>query len=131
MSERKRNNPKNTKLNSFLKQQFLNGMITLVIFSIITVISVAFDIGEKSMLVLSLAFVGPVSFICGALAGIKERKNGIICGIVSALPINIILITVSLILNSFKTDINILITLLTGVAFSAVGGIVAVNIRLK
>ena len=131
MSERKRNNIKSAKLQSFLKLQIINALISLALFSAFAAVSVSCDIKNDSMYIFSLAFVGVLSFICGVSAGLKERKNGIICGITGALPLNIITITVSLILNSFKPDISILITLLIGIVLSSVGGIVAVNIRLK
>ncbi|MBR6567374.1 MAG: TIGR04086 family membrane protein [Clostridia bacterium] len=131
MSERKRNNTKSTKLHSFIKLQIINILVSLVIFSGFTMIAVVCDIKSDSMFVYSLVFIGIVSFVCGALAGIKERKKGIICGIISALPLNAAFIIVSLIMNSFKPDLCIIITFLTATILSAVGGIVAVNIRLK
>ena len=131
MSKRRNNNSKNVKLHSYIKMQIINVIVFFVIFMITALVCVATDIGVNSMLYISAAFIGISSFISGVIAGMKERKKGIICGIINVLPLNMILLIISLALNSFKADISLLIIFLAGIIAAATGGIVAVNIRIK
>ncbi len=131
MSKRKNINSNNLKLKSFMKMQIINASVFFVIFLVFILISVCGDIGIDLMLYIALAFTGLASFISGCIAGFKERRKGIICGIVNVLPFNVVLLIISLVFNGFQADISLLISLITGLLAAAVGGIVAVNIRVK
>ncbi len=131
MSKRKNINSNKLKLKNFIKMQIINAVVLLIIFLAFVFVSVGADVGVNSMFYIALAFTGFASFISGCIAGFKERKKGIICGIVNALPFNVILLVTSLAFNGFKADISLPITLLTGLLAAAAGGIVSVNIRLK
>ncbi len=121
----------NNKVNAFIKLQFINLAIYLILFVIVSIIAVCADIGKENMFYISLGYIGVSSFFSGFTAGLKERKNGIVCGAVNALlPIAIICI-VSIILNKFSIGYNLIISVLSAMILSAAGGIVAVNIRLK
>ncbi|MBQ9914056.1 MAG: TIGR04086 family membrane protein [Clostridia bacterium] len=119
------------KAIGYLKLQCLNLAVYASLFLLMSIISLKADAGKEHMLYYSLSFLVVGSFISGFICGIKERKNGILCGIVSALPVNLIIITVSLLLNGFKVDISLLYTLIAGVISAVAGGIISVNIRLK
>ncbi len=131
MSKRKNLNSKDIRIKNFMKMQIINIAAYLTVFVVLVLISLGCDVGTDSMLYISIAFIGVSSFISGCIAGFRERRKGIICGIVNVLPLNILIFAFSLIFNSFKADISILITFLTGILTSATGGIVAVNIRLR
>ncbi len=130
MSNRKNTNS-NSKIVSYLKLQFLSTIIYIILIILISAICVKADINKESMAYISLAFIGAASLISGFLAGIRERKNGIVCGLLGALPINLFMIAVSLITNKFSADLSILYTALICLISSAVGGIISVNIRVK
>ncbi len=121
----------NNRLNNYLKFQLINLFIYTAVFSVLCCISLVSDMKKEAMAYMSLIFLGVSSFLSGFSAGIRERKNGLVCGILSALPFNALFIITALLLNRFSTDINLLISVAAGLASSAVGGIVSVNVRLK
>ncbi len=131
MSKRKNINSKDIRIKNFFKMQIINASVYLLVFLAAVFISLGCDVGTESMLYVSLAFIGISSFVSGCAAGFRERRKGIICGIVSVLPLNTLLLVFSLIFNSFKTDISMMITFLTGILTAALGGIIAVNVRLR
>ncbi len=131
MSQKKNTNSNSSNFKSYLKLQFLILAVCFVLFLIFSAVSVGADIKKDYMFYVSLGFIGASSFIAGFIAGIKERKNGMVYGLINALPLNAILFLISLILNGFGADINLLFSVLISLVLSAVGGIVSVNIRLK
>ena len=122
---------KSKNANKFIKLQILTFAIDTVILVAISLLCVSADLRIENALISSLAFIGVCSFISGFIAGIRQRKNGMITGVINALPFNCLIIIISLVLNGFKADLNLLFTLLTGVLLSAIGGIISVNLRLK
>ncbi|MBQ3136087.1 MAG: TIGR04086 family membrane protein [Clostridia bacterium] len=121
----------NNKAKSFVKLQIINLIIYLFVFVIISIIAVCSDIGKEKLFYVSLGYLSVSSFASGFVAGFKERKKGIICGMLSALPFLLIICILSIILNKFDIDYNLIISIIAALIFSAVGGIVAVNIKLK
>ena len=131
MSGRKNTKSTNKEFKSYLKMQGINALVYLIIFTLITLISTASDVSSSSMLYIAPTFIGIASFVSGFSAGLKERKKGIVCGIVNSAPLNAVFIIISLIMNGFSADMTLLVTAFLGLLASAVGGIVAVNIRLR
>ena len=121
----------NNKTNKYLKQQLINLLIYLAVFMALCCVSLVSDMKKEHMLYMSLGFIGISSFLSGFSAGIKERKNGLLCGVAGSLPLNAFVIILALISNKLSFDINLLFSAATGLALSAIGGIVSVNIRLK
>ncbi len=121
----------NNTLNKYLRLQIINLIIYVTVFAVVCCISLAADLQKDYMLYASLVFIGASSFISGFTAGIKERKNGLLCGVLSSLPLNVSVIIIALICNKLSADINLLLNAVTGLLLSAAGGIVSVNIRLK
>ncbi|MBQ7118220.1 MAG: TIGR04086 family membrane protein [Clostridia bacterium] len=130
MSDRKRSKT-NSKILSYVKTEILSIIIFGALLVILSAVCVKADINKESMSYIALVFIGVISLTTGFLFGIRERKNGIVCGILGALPVNLLIIAVSLIINKFSVDINILYTALVCLVSSSVGGIVSVNIRMK
>ncbi len=131
MQGRKTANSSNNKIKDYLKTQIVNSLIYLAVFLFFCVISVGADIKTDHIVYISMCFVSLSSFLVGFISGIKERKNGMYRGIISALPLNLLLIIISLVLTGFKPDICFVFTVVASLLMSAVGGIVSVNIRLK
>lgn len=79
-----------------------------------------------------ILLTGAVSgFLSGFVAVRPMRKNGIAFGAVSALPVYLVAIIVSIILSRSGIGLIGWILLALMVIFSAVGGVVAVNKRKK
>ena len=131
MSQRKNPKKKNDKLKSFLKGQAIIFLIYTVIFSAFSAASVATDTGKENMIYVSLIFLAISAFASGFITGIKERRNGLISGVLSALPITLLLIALSFVFNGFHADFTLLVSVAVSLLLSALGGIVSVNIRLK
>lgn len=131
MSERKKNNIGNKNNKEYLKLQLVGFIIYLIFFIIASAVSVMSDIKINYMTYVSMLFIGLSSLFTGFISGIKERKNGIIRGVLGALPINSLIIIISLIFSHFKADLSLLYTAVVCLVMSAVGGIISVNIRLK
>ncbi len=70
-------------------------------------------------------------FVSGYYSGRKFRKNGIVIGIIYNLPFILILVITALAINTFLFDSRLIITLVSLLLFSALGGIVSVNTRKK
>ena len=131
MSERKKNNIGNKNIKEYLKLQLVGFIIYLIFFIIASAVSVMADIKIDYMTYISMLFIGLSSLFTGFISGIKERKDGIIRGVLGALPLNLSVIIISLIFSHFKADLSLLYTVAVCLVMSAVGGIISVNIRLK
>ncbi len=131
MSQRKNSNKKNDSLKKYIKYQLIILLFYFVLFLIFCSVSVVADVNKDILPYISVFFICVGSLAAGFFAGIKERKNGILSGLSYALPSDIIWITVSLILNGFKADIILPITVFASIILSALGGIISVNIKLK
>lgn len=86
---------------------------------------------KKLFPVLSLIFIAVSNFICGFYTGMNKRKKGLVFGVIYCLPNNLIILIASLIINEFHINYFLFITVGLMLAFSALGGIVSVNIKFK
>ena len=120
-----------TEYKSYLKPFLLFFTLTIILFLIFSVIGYVSDVNVERIYIISLSFICTLSFAIGFISGYRKRKNGMFYGILSALPINVLFIIASLIINKLHFDLNIFYTLFTGLLASATGGIISVNIRLK
>ena len=84
----------------------------------------------REFIVILTAF-SVADFISSYYIGKKTRKNGMIYGIVYNLPVIVLIILISLILNSFTFDVRLLFFAVIRIILSAAGGITAVNTKSK
>ena len=106
-------------------------ILTLVLFVISAIVSVYADLQKSQNYIVSLCIIGFTCFASGVLSGKFKRKNGIITGIIYILPQLTLLLLISVILNSFSIDLNIIISTAVSVISAAVGGITGVNMKQK
>lgn len=118
-------------ISNYIILQPINIMVYLIIFVIASIIAVFSDIGKENIFYISLVYLGISSFISGLIAGLKERKNGMVCGALNALPMIVFVCIASIISNKFSISYNTIISALTAVIAAAAGGVIAVNIRLR
>ena len=121
----------NSQLNSFLYVQIFSFIAYIVLFFLGCFIALKADIPRKYDYIVSLIIFAVASFLTGYFAGIKLRKNGLLFGVIYALPMNIVIIIISLILGGFTFGINLIITAIVLIAVSGIGGILAVNKRIR
>ena len=126
-----RNKSENSQLKVFLQIQLFAIVIYVLFFIAGSLISLTADISLKYDYIVTLVLFSASSFLVGFFTGVKLRQNGLIMGIIYSLPLNVILIVISLILNDFTLSFNMLISLLVLTAFSGIGGVLAVNKRLR
>ena len=100
-------------------------------FLLFSVIGLMADLSVKYDLLCSLLSFGLASFAVGFFIGRKLRQNGLLAGIIYSLPLNTLIVLLSLIFSDFTVDLNIAITATVLLVTAGAGGIVAVNSRLK
>lgn len=84
----------------------------------------------REFIVILIAF-SVADFISSYYIGKKTRKKGMIYGVVYNLPVIVLIIFISLILNSFTFDMRLMFFAVIRIILSAAGGITAVNIKSK
>ncbi len=129
MSENKKT--EKNKAKNYFKILIINIIISMFFLFVFSAACVVFDVKKEFMNYISFVFIGFTSFTVGFINGIRERKNGMIKGVISALPIIVILFIISILINGFDLDVNMVFSALFGLLLSAVGGIISVNIRIK
>ena len=131
MSKPKRNKTDNKLQIENIMLFIFPVILTLVLFVISAIVSVYTDLQRSQNYIVSLCIIGFVCFASGVLSGKFKRKNGIITGIIYILPQLTLLLLISVILNSFSIDLNIIISTAVSVISAAVGGITGVNMKQK
>ena len=121
----------NQQLNLFIKVQIFAVITYLTLFLIGSFLALRADISRKYDLIFTLIIFAISSLAVGFFAGIKLRQNGLISGILYSLPMNLLTIVISLLLNDFTFSVNIIITAVILILSSGIGGILAVNKRLR
>lgn len=130
--------PKNKKIKieSSIQSTFISVQIFAVIFYIIMFllssgIALAADLSHGYDYIFSLCSFVLCSFATGFFAGIKLRQNGMVSGILFSLPMNVIVVLISLFFTDFKVDYTLAVTITLLILASAIGGILAVNKRRR
>lgn len=124
-------NKTDVKTKIFIKTQIFALIVYLIIFAVTSVAVYSSNIDKSKSFYLSAAAFAVASFICGFYSGYKIHKNGMYVGLLFGLPMNIIIILVSFIVNSFKVDLTALITLVILIICSMLGGVLSVNTKLR
>lgn len=126
---RKRSIDKKNKENVFL----FSFPIFLLFFAVIicSLISTFVDLQKGLNFAVIAVLVGACEFLSGFISGKIKRENGIFTGIIYSLPAFVIILLISLILNKFSIDMNLLISSAVMLISSAVGGITGVNMKKK
>jgi putative membrane protein (TIGR04086 family) len=133
----KRNKPKkfsnknNTMLNLFINVQIFAVICYVGIFLIGSLIALLIDLPSDSDYLFSIVLFSVCSMLTGFYAGIKKRENGLLVGIIYTLPLNAIVVLISLFYNSFAIGVNLAVTIVVLMISGAIGGILAVNKRLR
>ena len=131
MPNQKRKNNENKKRTQAIMLFIFPLLLFIVLISAASLVSVSIDLQKETTFAVLLSVTGACSLISGFISGKCQRQQGIIIGIIYVLPTLTLLIVISLILNSFSFDINIIIASLISLISASVGGITGVNVRQK
>lgn len=133
MPEKRRTKPQMNDLKTVIIKTLTGSLVGLVIFFLLTAAATAVlwkTDADSEIYKYILLSVGAVSaFICGFVAVRPVRKNGIVFGALSVLPVYLITIIVSMLIS--KSGVGLFGWILLGIQLllAAVGGIIAVNKR--
>lgn len=131
MSKPKRNKTDNKLQTENIMLFIFPVILNFVLLLISSIVAVYADLQKSHNFIVSLCIIGFTCFASGVLSGKFKRKNGIITGIIYILPQMTLLLLISVILNSFSIDLNIIISTAVSVISAAVGGITGVNMKQK
>lgn len=106
-------------------------LMYLIGFILSSVIILLFDLKLELYYAVSLGIFMLCSLLCGTLCGIKKRNNGLMNAVIHTLPVNLILLVISMLMNGISIDLNIAISFVLLTVSSAIGGILGVNTKLK
>ena len=121
----------NAVIHTFIKVQIFGLTIYLLLFLLSGFIVMSADLKHSYDLLFSLATFAVCSFITAFYAGTKIRERGIIVGLIYTLPLNTLVMLVSLIFADFKADYIVLISVVILLLSGVIGGITGVNLRLR
>ena len=109
---------------------FQGVIIQLVSFAFGALVALILDVNSESFLIIAFVTLAVGSFISGFAISRKKRSNGLLNGVIYSLPI-LIFPLISLFFNKFRFDFSLIINVFIILLFSALGGIVSVNIRKR
>lgn len=115
----------------FIKTQILMALSDLVLLLIGSFIVYSFEPSKKAYFYISIFLFCISAFISGYYCGFKLHKKGLVTGLIFCLPLNLLIVLISLIINKFSFDLTFVITLLLLLISSMLGGILSVNTRMK
>ena len=118
-------------LKKYAKVQIMNFIIFIAVFFISALISLLVGIKSSSIFLVSIITFSLSSLICAYISAFRNRKNGICTGILSIALQIVVFELISVIINGFSIDYNILITSAFMILAAVIGGIAGVNTRLK
>ena len=121
----------NAAINTFVKIEIFGAVIYLLMFTMSAFIAMSADLKTGSDMLVSLAVFSLCSFITALIAGVKIRERGLLVGLIYTLPLNTLVLLLSLFFADFSFDICFLISAAFLLLSGAAGGIVGVNLRLR
>lgn len=126
-----KNRQTSNKTSKTFKNSIIRAMVCFIMLLLFSIICTYFDVPIEYMSLTAMIYISSCSFISGFITGLKERKNGLTSGVLQALPMNALLIVISLAINGFKPDFSLVVMFFSGILMSATGGVISVNLRLK
>lgn len=128
-SSKKKTNKTESRQTEFIMLVFSAFAVETVAFLFFCIMALIFDIKSGNYYTLCIAALSVGSAVSGFISGRKTKKRGLVNGIIYTLPANCFFVLVSLLLNKFRPDYIMAVTFVFVVIFSAVGGILSVNVR--
>lgn len=115
----------------FIKAQVIYLILSLVFLLVSAFISYSSSLDAKFYFYLTIFSLALASFLSSFYSGYKIHQNGLVVGLLFSLPMNIIWLVASAVINSLKADATIIIALVVLLITSMLGGVLSVNTGLK
>lgn len=126
---------KNKKQKSRQNENLIMFLLPLIIlFSALmltSIVSVLLDLEKWLSFSVITAIFSLCTLLSAYLTSYRKRENGLVTGIIYNLPSVLIILLLSVILNGFSADLNILFSFASMLISSALGGILGVNRKQK
>ncbi|MBR1654250.1 MAG: TIGR04086 family membrane protein [Clostridia bacterium] len=121
---------KDSKSYSIAKGFIIALLISLICIFLYAVILVNTTIQEKTIKPVIITITGISILIGSSISSLKIKKKGIVNGMcVAVLYLGSFYILSSIALCGFYLNLSSIITILVGIAFGGIGGIIGVNIK--
>lgn len=121
----------NPTLSVFLKAMIMQLVVYTVLFTTASTVCYMTDIDRKLYFYIA-AFVSLLSNLLAAYySGFKIHKNGLTVGLLFCLPMNLIILLISFLINSFHIDFTALIAFAVSEISAMLGGVLSVNTKVK
>lgn len=117
--------------NLMIKTVLLQAALSLAAILASALIAYTSNIKRESYFYIVVLTLAAASFVSAFYAGKHNGKNGLVTGLVFCLPLNVTFCFISLILNSFKADATLAISIFILIIASMLGGILSVNTSPK
>ena len=102
-----------------------------MILSIFSLTMVKFDYSEKSVPIMAITSAVLSAFIAGFWSAKCIKKKGLMIGVVTSLPLAVIMITFVIVASGGAIGSLAVTTVMLMICFSALGGIMSVNTKSK
>lgn len=126
---------KNKKQKSRQNENLIMFLLPLIIlFSALmltSIVSVLLDLEKGLSFSVITAIFSLCTLLSAYLTSYRKRENGLVTGIIYNLPSVLVILLLSVILNGFSADLNILLSFASMLISSALGGILGVNRKQK
>lgn len=105
--------------------------VLVVLILVFTQVALKMDMEQKFLPIFALASAAIAAIVGGFTAIRPTRRNGLLFGALSAMPVVIIFLLFMVLMKDVHLGQNTLITAVIMPVFAAMGGIAAVNIKKK
>ena len=121
----------NAVINTFLKIEIIGAVIYFIMFIMSAFIAMSADFKSGSDMIVSLAVFSLCSFLTALIAGVKIRERGLLVGLIYTLPLNTLVLLLSLLFADFSVDYHFVVSAISLLFSGSIGGIVGVNLRFR
>lgn len=115
----------------FIKCVAFSYILYIIFFIAISFVILFFDVDSEKYYYISITQLAITSFISAFNCGFRLMKNGMLVGLLCALPAILTVFFVSIIMNSFKINFSSVISLIITMISAMLGGVLSVNVNIK
>ena len=121
----------NAVINTFIRIEIIGLFIYLVVFLLSSLIAMSTGLKSNYDMIISLLLFSVCSFATALTAGFKIRERGLLVGVIYTLPLNTLVLLLSLFFADFSVDYHFVVSAISLLFSGASGGIVGVNLRFR
>jgi putative membrane protein (TIGR04086 family) len=121
----------NAVINTFIRIEIIGLLIYVVVFLLSALIAMSVGLKSNYYMIISLLMFSVCSFVTALTAGRKIRERGLLVGVIYTLPLNTLVLLLSLFYADFSVDYHFVVSAISLLLSGAVGGVVGVNLRFR